>query len=107
MTIALDDLNASELLLLAQEQNPNVHRGLSRDLLYSVALGEDTDLPERRVDKVRLKIMKFVLGHWKQVEPLVQGCPAKTQDPRACFQCTDIQAVQCALENPIVFKQKE
>lgn len=100
----LDDLNTSELLLLAQEHEPNSHRGLSREVLLRIALGEETALPPRHVDKVRLQIMRFVDTNFKRVEPLVQACPAKTRDLRACFQCTDVQVVECALMNPIIFE---
>ncbi len=101
----LDEMNTSELLLLAQENNPNAHRGLPREVLYElITSDEETDLPDRHVDKVRLQIMSFVDENFKQVEPLVQGGPAKTRDLRACFQCTDIQVVECALTNPIIFE---
>jgi hypothetical protein len=103
----LDSMNASELLLLAQENNPNAHRGLSREVIYDLILGAEITLPERHVDKVRLQIMSFVDENFKQVEPLVQACPAKTRDPRACFQCTDVQVVECALNNPIIFESKK
>lgn len=102
----LDELNTSELLLLAQETNPSAHRGLDRETLYRIALGDEIELPERKVDRVRLTVMQFVDAHWKQVEPLVQGCPAKTRSLRACFQCTDVQAIECAISNPIVFKDR-
>lgn len=103
----LDEMNASELLLLAQENNPNAHRGLSREMLYELILSDDEiPLPDRHVDKVRLQIMSFVDENFKQVEPLVQACPAKTRDLRACFQCTDIQVVECALTNPIIFESR-
>lgn len=99
----LDEMNASELLLLAQENNLNAHRGLDRAVLIKIILGEEIDLPERQVDKIRLKIMTFIDENFKQVEPLVQACPAKTRDLRACFQCTDVQVTECALGNPIIF----
>lgn len=102
----LDSMNTSELLLLAQEMNPNAHRGLPRETLYGLILGEEINLPYRHVDKVRLQIMSFVDANFKQVEPLVQACPAKTRDLRACFQCTDTQVVECALSNPIIFESK-
>jgi len=103
----LDELNESELLLFAQEHDPNAHRGLSAELLVRISLGEPSNLPDRHIDKIRLEIMKFVDDNFTQVEPLVQGCPAKTRDLRACFQCTDIQVVECALSNPIVFQAKK
>jgi hypothetical protein len=107
MALVLDELNTSELLLLAQEHNLNVHRGLDRAVLYAIILGEDVDLPERRVDKYRLRIMGFINEHWKQVEPLVRGCPAGTRDPRACFQCTDVQVVECMMTNAQFFPSKK
>ncbi len=93
-----DNLNLSELTLLAQETNPDAHRGLDREMLLALAMGEEVDLPPRTVDKVRLRIMEFVNDHWEQVKPLI-ACPARSRDPRACFNCTDIQAVECALTN--------
>lgn len=103
----LDELNQSELLILAQEHNPNVHRGLTRETLYAIISGEEVEVPDRHVDRVRLKIMEFIDAHFEQVEPIVQACPAKTRDPRACFQCTDIQVMECALTNPIIFQKNE
>ncbi len=94
----LDELNTSELVLLAQDNEPEAHRGLSREMLVSIVKGEEVDLPVRHVNKVRLKIMQFVNDHWIQMRAIV-SCPAKSQDPRACFQCTDVQAVECALTN--------
>jgi hypothetical protein len=99
----LDELNMSELLLLAQDNEPNAHRGLGREVLKQLALDEGAAVPVRHIDKVRLKIMTFIDDNFVQVGPLVQGCPAKTRDLRACFQCTDIQAMDCALGNPIIF----
>jgi hypothetical protein len=93
-----DDINETELTWLAQENNPNAHRSLGRERLLAIVMGEDVDLPDRAVDKVRLRIMEFVDQHWTQVEPLL-ACPARTRDPRACFNCTDVQVVECALSN--------
>lgn len=100
--MALDDLNLSELVLLAQETNDKAHRGLGREVLTKLALGEDVAIQERQIDKTRLTIMEFVDAHWDQVRPLL-SCPAKTRDPRACFQCTDIQVLECATSNDIIF----
>lgn len=102
-----DDINITELAWIAQEHNPNAHRGLDRELLLAIAQGAEVDLPPRTVDVVRLRIMKFVNDHWDQVKPLL-ACPAKTQDPRACFLCTDAQAVECALTNQKkIFTEKD
>ena len=102
----LDDMNHSELVLLAQDHDASVHRGLDRSVLYDVIL--DTygkKLPPRKVDKVRRMIMGYILDHWAQLNPLL-SCPARTKKPTACFQCTDAQAVECALTNAVVFDRE-
>jgi len=103
----LDSLNVSELVLMAQETNPSAHRGLPRETLIRLALGEDVDLPQRRVDKTRLLVMQWIDANFKQVSPIVGGCPARTRDLRACFQCTDVQATECALTNSFILKNTE
>jgi hypothetical protein len=65
---------------------------------------EHEKVPPRRVDKIRLQIMGFINENFAQVEPLVQSCPAKTREKRACFRCTDVQVIDCALNNPLIFK---
>jgi len=102
----LDEMNLSELVLLAQDEEPSAHRGLGREALISIAEGEEVTLPVREVDRVRLYIMEFILDHWTQVKPLLD-CPAQTKAPRACFSCTDIQVAECALENKKLFFGKE
>lgn len=95
----LDDLNTTELVYLAQEVDEEVHRGLSKEALKDlIVTGEPQGLQQRHVNKVRLRIMQYITDHWKQVEPLL-SCPASSRDLRACYQCTDIQVVECALTN--------
>ncbi len=96
--MGLDDLNMSELVLLAQDHEPEAHRGLDREVLVAIIVGESVPLPTRQINKVRLRVMDYVIEHWTQLKPLL-SCPARTKDPRACFQCTDVQVVECALEN--------
>jgi len=107
MAAWLDDLNDSELALLAQDQDPEAHRDLDRNDLVAIATGAaEEPLPQRAISKVRLRIMEYVLEHWTQVKPLL-SCPARTGDPRACFQCTDVQSVECALTNKDTIFGKE
>lgn len=104
----LDGLNQSELVLLAQENDENAHRWLTREELYSRILEPNLPpLPERRVNKYRLMIMDTVLEHWVQVRPLLV-CPAATGNRRACFQCVDLQVIECAhTNNKLLFKKEE
>ncbi len=104
----LDDLNTTELALVAQDVDGEAHRGQSREaLLALIESGECADLKPRFVNKARLRIMQYVVDHWKQVEPLL-SCPASSKEPRACFQCTDLQAIECAVTNLAnIFPQRE
>lgn len=95
----MKEFNQRELALIAQDVNPNAHAGLRRDVLYDVACGEEIDLPERKLDRYRLRVMEFVNEYWEQVRPLLSTCPARTRNPRACFQCTDLQSMECVLVN--------
>lgn len=96
----LTDLNHSELVVIAQNFAPEAHRGLSRELLISIITDNDTEvaLPVRRINKKRLRIMDYVNEHWNQVSYQI-SCPAKSQDPHACFACTDVQTAICVLHN--------
>jgi hypothetical protein len=103
----LDELNDTELVLVAQDVAAEAHRGYARtDLIEMIEAGEDIELRPRNVNKVRLQIMEYITDRWTQVEPLL-SCPASTKDPRACFQCTDIQVVECATTNPEIFKREK
>lgn len=104
----LDNMNMSELLSFAQDHEPNAHRGLPREVLIELALGEEHELPARKIDKYRLKIMQFINEHFEQVGPFIQACPAKTRNPRACFECTDVQVIECTLTNEtVIFKSSK
>lgn len=100
-----DTLNASELAALAQDIDPNAHRGCSREVLLSVLRGESPPLPTYRPDKYRLRIMQYLDENWERVEPLLT-CPARSRDPHACFACTDVQVAECSLSNAVIFKKE-
>lgn len=89
-----DRLNRSELATIAQELDAEAHRFLSRDILIRVIEGEQPPLPERTINKRRLQVMNYVNENWDQVMYQV-SCPAKSRDPRACFNCCDVQAIEC------------
>lgn len=93
--------NLTELVLMARDIDPEVNRGMGRErLLEIISTGESVPggLPPRRTNKVRLAIMGWVIDHYELVRPLL-SCPASSKSPHACFQCTDIQVVECAVTN--------
>ena len=99
-----NDLNASELALLAQEENNEAHRGIDRDVLIRIAEGELIELPKRPVSRSRDTLGRVILERWEQYSPILT-CPAKNRNLRACYTCTDIQAVECAFWNENVIKE--
>lgn len=98
----LDDINHTELVLLAQDNDPEAHHGISRAKLIKTAHDKHGPLPNRQINKVRLRIMEYTIEHWQQLKPLLD-CPAQTKKPRACFTCTDFQVAECALTNKQIF----
>lgn len=106
--MSLDDLNMSELVLVAQDFDEGAHRGMSRgELLEIIEAGGDSNLPMRKVDKVRLRIMQYIIENWNQVSYQI-SCPAKSQHPRACFSCLDLQVSECAIRNrKVIFPPKQ
>jgi len=94
-----NELNDSELVLLATMVNPRVHRGIPRKVLIALLDDEEVyDLPPREVDDARDDIFQMVDRYWSQVESLI-SCPMKTRQPRACYGCLDIQVAECSLLN--------
>lgn len=91
-------LNTTELVTAAVQVNPEAHRGLPDEVLIAIIQGEDVELPQRTLNKKRLKIMSYINANWSQVSYQV-SCPAKTRDDHACFGCTDTQVTSCTLEN--------
>lgn len=99
-------LNLTELVTIAVQINPEAHRGLPREALEMICLGAEVELPKRVVNKKRLQIMQHINERWTAVSPLI-SCPAKTQDPEACFNCTDFQVASCTIENRKLFLQDD
>lgn len=105
----LDEMCLSELVVLAQHHEPEAHRDLGREELINLIL-EATPvdpLPQRKINRVRLRIMDYVIRNWELVRPLAQACPAGTKNPRACFRCTDLQAAECASLNQEELEQDQ
>ncbi len=96
--IDYEELNHTELVALAAEFNPNAHHGLPRSWLIQIIEGEDIELPERLIHKKRLRVMGYINEHWDAVSYQI-SCPARSQDPYACFGCSDLQAASCVLTN--------
>lgn len=104
----LNELNDTELATIAKETDPEAHRGLDREVLAAIITGAlQKKLPQRLLNKKRLQLMEYVNTYWSQVSALAGSCPAKTRDAHACFQCNDIQLIDCAQTNPTIFEKRE
>jgi hypothetical protein len=91
--------NETELYQIARASGVVVQPATPKDLLIKYILGEELPPPEaHEVDEWRLAIMGFVIEHRKRLEVQLR-CPAKSMDPRACFQCVDHQVSSCLVEN--------
>ncbi len=66
--------------------------------MIAYLLGEEEPTPIENVfDSWRHGIMGFLIDHWQVVETQLT-CPAKSKDPRACFECVDAQVVSCVVQ---------
>ncbi len=61
---------------------------------------EEPPLGYNNVDSWRHGLMNFLLDHWSVVESQLE-CPAKSGDPRSCFNCTDTTVLACVVDNKI------
>lgn len=95
-------LNLTELTTIAKEVNPSASRHLPVEALIAIIEGVEIELPERFLDKKRLKVLRYIDEKWESVRYQI-SCPAKTRDPRACFTCSDMQITCCILDNKKIF----
>ncbi len=102
MNLDLEELNRTELIHIAHDMGAfDAHRGMSIPELCAKIRKPpvNPNLMSRPVHKNRLRIMTYVESVWDQVHSTIQGCPARTRSPTACFTCTDHQVGLCILQN--------
>lgn len=91
--------NETELYQIASASGLSVAPSMSKGHLIACIVGEELPPKEaHEFDEWRLAIMGFVIEHRKRLEVQLR-CPAKSMDPRACFQCVDHQVSSCLVEN--------
>lgn len=77
-------------------------------LLEGTAETQQAQYDEYVVNQWRDAIMAMVIEYWARLRSQLT-CPAKTQDPRACYGCVDTKVYACLVENeamePIIEKQ--
>lgn len=91
--------NHTELYQMARAAGIYVSPATPKADLIKYINGEAEPPPiPHEVDRWRHGIMSFLLQHWRAVETQLT-CPARTKDPRACFNCLDTQVVTCLVQN--------
>lgn len=96
----LEMLNHTELYQMCRRAGIQVHPRASRTEMMDYLLANTEPPPtEHEIDSWRNGIMAFLMDHWEVVSPQIT-CPAKSKDPRACYQCTDVQVINCVVQNP-------
>jgi hypothetical protein len=92
-----DGCNRTELYQLALDAGLSVPSTATREEILAIYLGFKE--PETNaMNKMRDDLMTFVIDH-KGVLSSQLKCPAKSMDPRACYQCIDTQVVTCFVQS--------
>ncbi len=90
--------NATELYQLCRKAKLAVLPSASKEEMAALLIGELEPIEEyHNIDSWRIALMQFVLDYWRKLETQIT-CPAKSRDPRACFQCTDAQVITCVVD---------
>jgi hypothetical protein len=93
----LGDCNHTELYQTCRTVGLPAAAEMSRDQLIDLLL-EGLGGGENALDPLRDAIMAFLLDHWELVRSQL-GCPARSGDPKSCYQCTDPQVLYCLVDN--------
>lgn len=92
--------NHTELYQLCRQLGLPALPSMTREELATLMLG---DTPAQTYphpfDAWRNGLAGFVLSHWHVLQNQV-SCPLRSQDPRSCFGCLDMQVVSCVVGNP-------
>jgi hypothetical protein len=91
--------NRTELYQVARRQGLNVLPTTTKEELVLLLLGEVAP-PENanEIDLWRNALMAFILDNWATIRSQID-CPAKSGDPKSCYQCVDTQVLACLVEN--------
>ncbi len=96
-----DRCNRTELLQVLKRLGLEAPPALPKETLIGLLLGEVEPDPSWKniMNSWRHGIMGFLLDHWEVVRSQLD-CPARSGDPRACFNCIDAQVISCLTQNP-------
>lgn len=92
--IELDDLNHSELVLLARWNGLKANRGMPREVLYRHLRTFTPFEPADPFDGAREAVSTWLKRHWErfQLQVAKKVCPH-------CERCRDLQVLDCYMKN--------
>lgn len=94
------DCNHTELYQICRRLGLRIAPNTDKEKMIAYLMGEEEPPPcDHPVDSWRHGLMGFLLDHWQTVRSQLT-CPAKSGDPRACFNCLDAQVITCIADNP-------
>lgn len=97
---SLERCNHTELYQICRDHDIAVSPARTRQELIEYILHEQlpNESDYNEVDTWRNGIMLFLLDHWEVVRAQLD-CPAKSGDPKSCFNCIDATVLSCITGN--------
>lgn len=90
--------NETELYQVCRRAGITLSPNTPKEVMISYLQGDvEPPVEENTFDNWRNGIMQFLLEHWTIVESQLK-CPAKSGDPRSCYQCVDAQVISCVVQ---------
>jgi len=90
---ALSRCNRTELIQLCEKAGVGIHPNMPTEDILLTFLGDKPEV-ENPMNIWRDAIMGFILANWERIRPQLR-CPASSQDPKACYECSDMRVVAC------------
>ena len=91
-------LNHTELYQMCRKAHLPALPSHSREKLVALLEGLEDEPVDNPVDELRDAIMVFVNDFWPKLRSQLT-CPAKSKDPKACYECVDAQVYACIVGN--------
>lgn len=91
-----EECNHTELYQMCLKAGIRASPSASKSTLIKLLEGLEEPTDENPFDSWRDAIMRLLLDHWDVVSAQLD-CPAKSGDPKACYQCVDAQVMSCVV----------
>lgn len=89
-----EECNRTELYQLCLRAGIRASPQTPKAEMIQLLAGEKETFSPNPLDPWRDAIMSLLLAHWDIISAQLD-CPAKSGDPKACYQCVDAQVISC------------